>query len=206
MTWLSAGSLIAAHTLVLLSMLLGFWRGWRRKPGEDASDQDGSVQGDPPAAQGKVTSKLPRAGGRTQLQLLLHADLQGRPGYFATRWEREVPFQLVLTIGDPRSRQVKTHQIEQGILGYWNGGPGKTIHDAGFALVDPEVEVLKERLVEFLQSLQTQGWQLDDLLTQARSLDYPSFVFQVRWSNRPYDTSPKPGPYQHLILETILRQ
>ncbi len=156
------------------------------------------------ADQAAMEAVTPLERGPARLTAVLRADLRGRPGTFATKWEPQAAYQLYVEIADAGSGAKTTHALASGYLSYWHGGAGRTIHDAGYALPDQDFEVVKGTLLEFLRSLDADGWEVFQATYWVDQEMRPSeFGIQVR-ADHAYDTSPTPGIYHRSILSTDL--
>jgi hypothetical protein len=83
------------------------------------------------------------------------------------------------------------------------------MHDAGYLLAEEEAQVawqaLLQRLLTLAERSPAGGASIVELVDRVRQELAPeAFNVQVRAADVPYDASPRPGPYHHVVLEAEL--
>ena len=163
------------------------------------------VPGNVEAAQADLAEPEP-----PYLKAVLRADLDGKPGYFATRWERQAAYRLAVEmIGEGPAT---THDIASGYLHFWRGGEGgvgagKSMHDEGYIISEEDFQLIKRKLEQLLLSLEDEGWSTVQTIEWVRqTMSSSEFGIQVRFRDKPYDESPRPGTYERVLLTTAIRQ
>jgi hypothetical protein len=146
------------------------------------------------------------------LKAVLRADLAGKPGYFATRWERQAAYRLAVEMIDVDLAATTTHDIASGYLHFWRGGEGsvgagRSMHDEGYLIPDEDFQLIKRKLEQLLRSLEDEGWHIVQTTeTVSQTLISSEFGIQVRFKDKAYDESPQPGTYERVLLTTEIRQ
>ncbi len=188
---------LAAAIVVLLCIVTIYLVGRHHRP-EPSRPHPAEV----PEEQVPAEEAKPEPPGR--LRAILKADLAGQPGYFAPKWEPEAAYHFyVETAGSAAG--TTTHDIATGWLGFWRGGAGRTNHDAGYALSDQDLDAIKGKLIDLLQSLHAEGWDIADTADGVRqTLGSSLFGIRVAAHDMPYDTSPKPGTIEVCVLDAGL--
>jgi hypothetical protein len=144
-----------------------------------------------------------------RLRVILSADLAGEEGTFAVRWAPDAPYRSYLEIVNRRSGMTIHEELASGTLRFWRGGAGKTMHDAGYLLAEEESEAVRQallqRLLTLAERIPADGMSVVQLVDRVRQeLTPQAFNIQVRAAEIPYDASPRPGPYYHVVLEADL--
>ena len=145
------------------------------------------------------------------LKAVLRAELEGKPGYFATRWERRAAYRLAVEMIDVELAAT-THDIASGYLHFWRGGEGgvgagRSMHDEGYVIPDEDFQLIKRKLEQLLLSFEDEGWSIVQTTEWVRqTMSSSEFGIQVRFKDKPYDESPRPGTYERVLLTSEIRQ
>lgn len=212
MTWYLVWLLL----FVLVGLAIVGWRARRGAPRTNLVDAESDATGAEadeyiwrPVQQPRLAAPAPveaivvaeEEPDGPQLRVLIHADLMGQPGYFATRWEPFAPYRLAVEVVGADQEPVQ-YELLQGMLIFWRGGRGKTVHDAGYMVPDEDFAALRSDLQQQIERLQSAGWTFRADDEQVERLDDPAtFNIQVRSSDQAYDASLAPGPFDGCLLE-----
>src|SRR5688572_16382768 len=89
-----------------------------------------------------------------RLRAVLRAELAGEDGTFAVKWAAEAPYRFYLETVNLPSGTTTQEELASGMLQFWRGGAGQTMHDAGYLLTAVEAEAARQTLLQSLLTLQ----------------------------------------------------
>ncbi len=183
-------------TVVLLLSLQGFFRwSWRRKLADGAEPVDAAPQ---------AAASEPEVDATGRVRIILQAELRGEAGTFATKWQAVTPYRIVVEVADLRRGATDSHMLAEGQLGFWRGGRNLTIHDSGYALGEDDWVPIYDRLLVLVDGLRVRGWDLQPLDEVLAQLEASAFIIRLRAFDRPYDSEPRPGRFDYIVLDLRL--
>ena len=81
------------------------------------------------------------------------------------------------------------------------------MHDEGYVISEEDFQLIKRKFEQLLLSLEDEGWSTVQTIEWVRqTMSSSEFGIQVRFRDKPYDESPRPGTYERVLLTTAIRQ